>query len=125
MDRPSVPFSVPTQLTVYIEEVGSRTGHGITSSFTFGRGFSILIGVCEALGIPYELIRPQAWQNQFGLNTGIKDKAKKKQQIADHCIRLYPDTNLTGPRGGLRDGRSDAILLVALYRWLILQQAAA
>ncbi|GAA3953591.1 hypothetical protein GCM10022278_10530 [Allohahella marinimesophila] len=67
------------------------------------------------------MVRPQDWQAMFGLATGEKDKSRKKQQIADKALELYPAANLYGPKGGLKDGRSDA-LLIARYAALMTEQ---
>lgn len=96
---------------IYLEDVASRPGQGVVSVFTFGEGFGVIKGVCESLGIPYSLIKPNEWQKRFGLNTGTKDKAKKKKEIADKCLSFYPKAELYGPKGGLKDGRSDAIMI--------------
>ncbi|GAA6170690.1 hypothetical protein NBRC116592_03600 [Colwellia sp. KU-HH00111] len=96
---------------VCLEDVVSRPGQGIVSAFTFGEGFGLIKGVCESLGIPYLLVRPSEWQKLYGLNTGTKDKSKKKKEIANKCLSFYPKANLYGPKGGLKDGRSDAIMI--------------
>lgn len=93
------------------ELVTSRPGQGVTSTFTFGHALGSITGVLSALGVPYLLIRPQAWQGHFDIQTSSKEKQIHKQEIADLAQRLYPGASLYGPRGGLRDGRSDALLL--------------
>src|SRR5690554_2653832 len=47
---------------VIIEKVGSLPKQGVVSTFTFGTGYGRVLGVCEALGIPYRLVTPQAWK---------------------------------------------------------------
>jgi crossover junction endodeoxyribonuclease RuvC len=96
---------------VMLEEVGSRTGQGIVSAFTFGEGFGLLKGVIESQSLSYATVRPTEWQKRFGLNTGTKDKKKKKLEIANKCLSIFPDANLYGARGGLKDGRSDALMI--------------
>lgn len=93
------------------ELVSSRPGQGVTSTFTFGHALGSITGVLAALGVPYLLIRPQSWQGHFGIQSSSKDKGIHKQEIADIAQSLYPAASLYGPRGGLRDGRSDALLL--------------
>lgn len=93
------------------ELVSSRPGQGVTSTFTFGHALGSITGVLSALGVPYLLIRPQVWQGHFSIQSSSKDKAAHKQEIADLAHCLYPAASLYGPRGGLRDGRSDALLL--------------
>lgn len=93
------------------EVVTARPGQGVTSMFTFGHGLGTITAVLATLGIPYLLIRPQAWQSYFGIKAASKDKAEHKREIADRAESLYPKAPLYGPKGGLKDGRSDALLL--------------
>lgn len=93
------------------ESVTARPGQGVTSMFTFGHGLGTITAVLATLGIPYLLIRPQIWQAYFNISCSSKDKAGHKRQIADRALSLCPDAPTYGPRGGLRDGRSDALLL--------------
>ena len=88
--------------------------------FTFGHALGSITGVLAALGVPYLLIRPQVPTCLSALrhgkaisafNPAQKTKQVHKQEIADLAQRLYPAASLHGPRGGLRDGRSDALLL--------------
>jgi crossover junction endodeoxyribonuclease RuvC len=93
------------------EVVTARPGQGVTSMFTFGHGLGTITAVLSTLGIPHLLIRPQAWQSHFGIEASSKDKTEHKREIADRAEALYPGAPLYGPKGGLRDGRSDALLL--------------
>lgn len=93
------------------EVVTARPGQGVTSMFTFGHGLGTITAVLATLGIPYLLIRPQVWQSHFGIETSSKDKSEHKREIADMAEAIYPAAPLYGPKGGLRDGRSDALLL--------------
>lgn len=93
---------------VLIEEVHAMPKQGVSSTFTFGKGFGIIIGVVGSLGIPFSFVRPQAWQKTFSIG---KDTKADAVSIAS---RLFPDAELYGPKGGKKDGRADA-LLVAEY----------
>lgn len=102
-----------------IELVGSRGGNSANSMFSFGAGFGSALTLLYMCDLEPIMPLPQEWQKHFGLGAikfpkGTKqserDKAKK-QQIADKCLELYPEANLFGPRGGFKDGRSDAILI--------------
>jgi crossover junction endodeoxyribonuclease RuvC len=49
-----------------IEDVTPMTGEGVTSSFNFGEGKGILLGVVTALtGERPNLVRPQVWKKEF------------------------------------------------------------
>ena len=60
------------------------------------------------------LVRSQEWKGYFSvLSTSKDDKVKdKKIKTRDKVIELYGnDLDLYGPKGGMRDGRSDSILI--------------
>lgn len=92
----------PLQL-LGIELVHSMPNQGVASTFSFGQRFGELIGIAEALDIPYELVQPRQWQKHLGLSKATK------QEIADAILQIYPNAELLGKRKGLLDGRSDAL----------------
>lgn len=93
------------------EAVTARPGQGVTSMFTFGHGLDTITAVIATLGVPYLLIRPQCWQSYFEFQSSSSAKADHNREIADRAEALYPGAPLYGPKGALRDGRSDALLL--------------
>lgn len=38
-------------------------------------------------------------------------QADKKKTVAAKALQLYPDAELHGPKGGLLDGRADALMI--------------
>jgi crossover junction endodeoxyribonuclease RuvC len=98
---------------VYIERAQAMPKQGVVSMFKIGYGFGLWIGLLSALEIPYEIVRPQIWQNTFFSGMSKDDTKKMAYKVSS---ALYPKivTDLKGPRGGLLDGRSDA-LLIATY----------
>jgi crossover junction endodeoxyribonuclease RuvC len=84
---------------VYLEEVGGYAGGpGNTGSsmFTFGRNFGQLLGVCAALGIPVELVKPQRWQKALGLGTSSGlSKSQWKNKLKVRATQLYPNVKVT------------------------------
>jgi len=52
---------------VMLEQVSSRPGEGAVGAFAFGRGYGQIEGVLAALGIPYSLVRPQAWKKALSV----------------------------------------------------------
>ena len=89
-----------------IERVHAMPGEGVKSSFSFGERVGELKGIISTLGFDTntEWILPQTWQKH--INT---DSNRGKKAIADSLLSLYPSADLYGPRGGLKDGRSDAL----------------
>lgn len=101
-------IDVNGDLTCAIEKVSAMPGQGVTSMFKFGQNFGIWLGILAAFQIPFELVRPQKWQK------GIISKAMDKKPAIAAAGRLFPRAEITGPRGGGKDGRADA-LLIAYY----------
>ena len=77
---------------------------GARSAFTFGNGFGHLEMALTAAGIPFERVRPQAWQKFMGcLTKGDKNVSKARAQ------ELFPDIKCT-------HAVSDALLIAAYGR---------
>ena len=105
-----------TQLTgVIVESVTAMSGQGVTSMFSFGQRLGELEGMLQTLDIPYELVRPQKWQKTIGV-----EPKSGKQGIYDTISKIYPTAPLLGVKGGIQDGRCDA-LSMAYYKLLTLQ----
>jgi hypothetical protein len=86
-------------------EVEERRTMGATSAFNFGLGFGMLIGICAALQLPYELVHPATWKSKMmgGMARG-KDASRVK------VMQLFPQTAKDLAR--VKDhGRADALLL--------------
>ena len=83
------------------------------SNFGFGRNFGIAFAIAGVAvsGGPVQQVTPKVWQKYIGVTA--KGKAVK-QQVAKIAQYLYPQAELHGKRGGLLDGRSDA-LMIAYY----------
>jgi crossover junction endodeoxyribonuclease RuvC len=73
-----------------LEQVHAMPGQGVTSTFTFGRGYGKLeMALCAAL-IPFETATPQKWQKLMGcLTKGDKNVSKATAQ------RLFPYLKVT------------------------------
>jgi hypothetical protein len=103
----------PPKVHVCLEEVHSLYGMSAKSNFTFGGMFWRIRTILEAMQFPFELVQPKAWQQAVGI-PAKKDRPTDrplKQLVADHAQALYPTAVLHGPRGGLMDGRSDALMI--------------
>jgi len=73
-----------------IELVHSSPQMGVKSAFTFGEGYGRLQMALTALGVPYERVRPQAWQKAMGcLTKGDKNVSKRRAQ------ELFPALKVT------------------------------
>jgi crossover junction endodeoxyribonuclease RuvC len=91
-----------------IEKVGAMPGQGVSSTFTFGCGYGQIQGILAGLGIPMELVTPQAWKKVILAGTG-----KDKDAAIAYCRRAFPDVPLVLPRCRIpHDGIADALCLM-------------
>ena len=97
---------------IWIEDIHSMFGMSAKSNFSFGKNLGIVTAIAELIikDSP-KTVTPKVWQKYIGVTA--KGKAIKKQ-VAKIAQYLYPQAELHGKRGGLLDGRSDA-LMIAYY----------
>ena len=103
--------------TVWIEDIHSMYGMSAKSNFGFGRNLGIVTTIAEIiLGEPSKMVTPKVWQKYIGVT--VKGKAIKKE-VAEIAQVLYPNAELHGKRGGLLDGRADALMIAhyGLKHW--------
>lgn len=112
-----------TNFIAAVEDVHSLHGMSAKSNFTFGFNLGMIHATLQAMGIPFQEVQPKVWQKACGLPTQkfLEDYALK-QAVADVAEMLYPEAELHGPKGGLLDGRSDALMIA---HWLFKQQEKA
>lgn len=104
------PF--PSRTLVLIEKAQARPGQGVSSMFNYGTGFGRLMGWCEALGLPFELVTPQTWGKVMHAGTSGKDpKARSLQAVQ----RLFPGVALTVGKGKKPHMGLAEALLIAEY----------
>lgn len=89
---------------VIVEKVHAMPKQGVASTFSFGQRFGEIEGMLQTLRLSYMLVPPQVWQKACH----ISPKSHKKD-IARVMLQLYPEASLYGSKGGLLDGRSDAL----------------
>jgi len=94
---------------VFLESVHSMPGQGVSSTFNFGKGYGIWIGILAALNIPYTLVTPQAWKKVMMLGNSDKDAARGRAQ------QLFPESS---KELSLKKhiGRADALLIAEYGR---------
>lgn len=109
-----------TPLTVFIEKVHSMPKQGLSSTFKFGMGYGLVIGICEALEIPYRLVTPQAWKKVV-----LSGTAKDKDAAISFVRRAYPSVDMTpGKKRVPHDGIADAVCIAEYGRQLMSKGAA-
>lgn len=96
----------------------TRPGEGAERSKRFGVGLGILLAYCHASGHPYFLIPPQTWKGRLRLPGKTVYDADKI--VAARVREAYPQhvSKVLGPRGGILDGRCDAVLIAYFLRKL-------
>lgn len=76
-----------------IEKVHAMPGQGRSSCFTFGYNTGRVVGIIEALGIPYTMVTPQTWQREMW-DSGDKvmqgKKVDNKRTSYNAARRLHP-----------------------------------
>lgn len=100
-----VPVDVESVMCA-VEKVGAMPGNGSVSMFNFGKSYGYILGVLDALKIPFQVVPPREWKKEFGLNS---DKAKS----IEVCHRLFPDLDLkrTARCTTESDGMAEATLI--------------
>ncbi len=95
---------------VYIEKVHSMPKQGVASSFNFGKGFGLWLGIVAALEIPHTLVTPQRWKGKM-----LDGQRKGKGDARLRATQLFPE--LAGSLTRVKDdGRAEALLIAAYGR---------
>lgn len=98
-----------------IEKQQPMPKQGVKSMFTIGGIYEGYQWSLRILGIRFMTIRPQEWMKSIGVPSGL-ERVQRKIKIAEIVQGIYPSAELYGPRGGLLDGRSDALPLARLAK---------
>lgn len=94
---------------VWLEKSQAMPDQGGVSNFNYGMGFGILQAVVTCNKIPLTLIHPVTWKKAIMFGMG-----KEKDAAVYRAQQLFPNLEFKGPRGGLLDGRAEA-MLIAYY----------
>lgn len=94
-----------------LEHVGAMPKQGVSSTFKFGMNFGIVQGMLIALGIPFELVRPQKWKKEFSCTSDKNTSISVAQ-------RMFPDVDLKRTARCLKphDGICEALLMAEYCR---------
>lgn len=78
------------ELIALLERVHASPQMGVTSAFTFGRGYGKLEMALTAARIPFDYVQPAKWQRAMGcLTKGDKNVSKARAQ------QLFPELKIT------------------------------
>jgi crossover junction endodeoxyribonuclease RuvC len=110
------PFSNQQPIMVVVEKVHAMPSQGVTSTFTFGKGYGMILGALAACRLPHMLVTPQAWKKAILSGVGAKDKKAAIQW----CAQAYPQANLlaTARSRVPHDGIADALCMAEYGRRL-------
>ena len=107
-------LSYEITMTVF-EKVHARPGMAAKAMFSFGQNTGHWEMILLSLGIPFQMITPQGWQKGLIVKSDGVDTKTRAKVVA---LRLFPEleSRLIGPRGGVKDGRIDALLIAEKAR---------
>lgn len=100
---------------IAIEEQRPMHKQGVTSTFSIGKGFGTIEGICAALNAPYDVIRAVDWQKEMFRG---QPKANTKVLSAKVAQQLFPtESFIKSPRcTNIHDGLTDAVLIAEYIR---------
>lgn len=98
-------------LSCHVEKVSAMSGQGVTSMFRFGEGYGIAQMAVIGAGHRLSLVRPQTWKAVV-----LRDTPKSKGCGCMIASQLFPRAVLRGSRGGVKDGRCDALMIAEYGR---------
>ena len=107
----SSSFFEGRKIVVVLEHVGGIPGQSAPAAFNFGDNFGFIRGLLAALGIPYELVRPQKWKKEFSCTSD-------KNTSIEVAKRLFPGVCLRRTERCKKDddGFAEALLMAEYCR---------
>lgn len=87
----------------FVERVGAMPGQGVTSMFSFGRSFGVVLGVLAAFRVPVTLVQPQRWKAALSVPAAKDGARARASQLMPGFARLWPLVK--------HDGRAEAALI--------------
>lgn len=100
----------------WVEQSQAMPRQGVASTFKYGTGYGVILGVLGALEIPTHHIRPNVWKRTAGLG---RDKGDSRRR----AIELWP-SHATSFARVKDDGRAEAAL-IARHGWQAMQRGVA
>jgi hypothetical protein len=103
-------------VAIGIEWPTTRPGEGAERCERFGRGKGYLHAFAHLMSFEYFLISPVLWKARLGLDGKTVEGANER--AAGVINIFYPERAplILGPRGGILDGRMDAMLIAHFLR---------
>jgi crossover junction endodeoxyribonuclease RuvC len=79
--------SQPTH--VYLEHVHSMPKQGVSSTFLFGTGFGILLGIIGTLDLSMSLIVPRTWKAKLAITADKETSRNKASELFPACESFW------------------------------------
>ena len=93
---------------VIVEQVSAMPGQGVTSMFNFGQSFGVIKGICSAMQLSTQFVRPVKWKKYFNLLKTEKEASRSK------AIEIFP--YISSKLSRKKDSnRADAILIASYF----------
>jgi hypothetical protein len=96
-----------------LEMVAAMPGQGVSAMFSFGRALGTIETALAASRIPCDPVRPNVWKRALRVPAAKDGSVLRADQLFPSSAHLW-----RGSRGGLLDGRAEAVLL-AYYGWTL------
>lgn len=97
---------------VGLEWPTTRPGEGAERSARFGRGLGILEALLHVrFGSRWKKVAPNLWKGRLGVPGKMNPDASKLARRLFTTYYPQDEHRILGPRGGLLDGRCDALLI--------------
>jgi crossover junction endodeoxyribonuclease RuvC len=100
-----------TELFAIVEHVGPMPKQGVSSTFKFGMNFGWIQGLLYAIGIPFELVRPQKWKKAFSCTSDKNTSISVAQRMFPR-VPLFATPRCRKPH----DGMAEALLMAEYGR---------
>ncbi len=102
----------------FVEKVHAMPKQGVVSTFTFGMGYGMILGLFLSLEAVFktELVPPRAWQKLLYANLVGVDELEPKARAMAKAYELWPVLQV---QGVTHDGILDAILIAEAGRRML------
>lgn len=102
-------------IMVYLEKAQAFPQNGSVAMFNYGKHCGELEGVLTVLGLPYELVPPQAWTRRIHFEHKKYSEKSSKEKSKEAVVKLFPGIKLTDPNKPkatkYHEGIIDALLI--------------
>lgn len=106
---------------VVVEQVAAFPGQGVSSTFTFGKRYGVILGCLHSMGVKVMLVRSQKWQKDLGLTlpkgtgddqpTPAKKKAYRRKLMKEGAFNKAKETFIECEGKKIGKENSDAALI--------------